>query len=123
MACWTLRRTTISWRASSSITSTRRPRYGKRFPACRRWERKEGDVPDQGVRGDLPRRRGSGRRSRCGRGGDQFLPGIDPVRATDVGGADREGGREEGNRRRRVRPRTPAEDPGGPWGSGYRGGA
>src|SRR3972149_9949703 len=107
MACWTLRRTTISWRASSSITSTRRPRYGKRFPACRRWERKEGDVPDQGVRGDLPRGRRSGRRGRRGRGGDQFLPGIDPVRATDVGGADREGGRGEGNRRRPGRPRDP----------------
>src|SRR4030067_254562 len=70
MACWTLRRTTISWRASSSITSTRRPRYGKRFPACRRWERKEGDVPDQGVRGDLPRGRRSGRRGRRRRGGE-----------------------------------------------------
>src|SRR3972149_6140976 len=114
-------RTTSSWRAGSSTTSTRRPRYGKRFPACRRWERKEGDVPDQGVRGDLPRGRRSGRRGRRGRGGDPFLPGIDPVRATDVGGADREGGREEGNRRRRVRQRDPGEDHGGLWGAGGRG--
>src|SRR4030042_2744122 len=90
---WTLRRTTISWRASLSTTSTRRARSAKRSPACRRWGRKEGDVPDQGVRGDLPRRRGSGRRSRRGRGGDQFLHGIGAVRGPAGRGADRGRGR------------------------------
>src|SRR3990170_8838760 len=110
MACWTLRRTTISRRASLSTTSTRRARYGKRFPACRRWGRKEGDVPDQGVRGDFPRRRGFGRRSRRGRGGDQFLRGISAVRGPAGRGADRGSGGGERYRRGRVRQREPGED-------------
>src|SRR4030067_422976 len=109
MAYWTLRRTTISRRASLSTTSTRRARSGKLSPASRRWGRKEGDVPDQGVRGDFPRRRGSGRRSRRGRGGDQFLRGIGAVCGPAGRGADRGSGGGGGT----VRGRGVKRDPGG----------